>query len=124
MSLSKITMLAAALALGLPAATVATRTYAQSQNNPGNMLSDVGEDEIVYMKGDKMTKGKMKLSAAMHAKAMSMGAKETEPRMIKGTGMAYRHGGKVYFLANKAGSGGKTMIQESFQDVFGGDHQY
>lgn len=127
MSLSKITLVAAALALALPAVGTVTKAYAQSQNNPGNMLSDVGEDEIVYLKAEtgKVTKAKMKMTAAMHTKAMGMGAKEVDPKTVKGTGMVYKHGGKFYHVANAPGkAAGKTMIQENFQEVFDGAHQY
>ena len=125
MSLSKITLVAAALALALPAVGTVTKVYAQAQNNPGNMLSDVGEDEVAYMKADKMTaKGKMKMTAAMHTKAMSMGAKEIDIKAAKGTGMVYKHGGKYYWVENKAGANGKTMIQENFQEFFDGSHSY
>ena len=126
MSLSKITLVVAALVFALPVVGTATRVYAQAQNNPGNMLSDVGEDEIVYMKGDKMTaKGKMKMTAAMHTKAMGMGAKEVDIKAAKGTGMVYKHGGKYYMVANAPGkAAGKTVIQENFQEVFDGSHQY
>jgi hypothetical protein len=127
MSLSKTALLAAALAFALPLAGVATKTFAQTQNTPGNMLSDVGEDEVVYLKAEtgKVTKGKMKMTAAMHTKAMSMGAKEVDPKTVKTTGMVYKHGGKFYHVANKAGAAaGKTMVQENFQEVFDGNHQY
>jgi hypothetical protein len=137
MSLSKIILLAAGLALGLSTAGIATKAFAQvsggtqgsgAQNTPGDMLSDVGEDEAVYYNSNtgKMTKAKVKVSAAMHTKAMAAGAKEvakgTKPTK---TAMVYKHGGKIYMLENKAGSAaGKTMIQEQFQDMFDGAHQY
>ena len=121
MSLSKITLLAAGLTVALATTSLATKTFAQAQNNPGNMLSDVGEDEVVYLKAEtgKMTKGKMKLTAAHSTKAMSMGAKE----LPKGA-MVFRKGGKLYLLENKVSTGNKTMIQDNFQDVFDGNHQY
>ena len=62
------------------------------------MLSDVGEDEAVIIspKTGKITKAKVKVSAAHHTKAMAAGARE-----IKG-GMLYRHGGKLYLLESMA----------------------
>ena len=51
------------------------------------MLSDVGEDEIVYMKAGKITKGKMKMTAAMHTKAMGVGAKEVDVKTTSTTGL-------------------------------------
>ena len=103
---------------------VATKTFAQSQNTPGNMLSDVGEDEIVYMKAGKITKGKMKMTAAMHTKAMGVGAKEVDVKTTSTTGLYYKHGGKFYHVENKPSAGGKTIVQDNFQEVFDGAHQY
>jgi hypothetical protein len=128
MSLSKTALLAAGLAFGLTTMSYTTTVYAQAQNTPGDMLSDVGEDEAVYYKSEtgKMTKSKVKMTAAMHTKAMSAGAKE----MSKGakptkTSMVYKHGGKMYMLENKPGAAaGKTMLQENFQDAFDGNHQW
>jgi|SwirhisoilCB1_FD_contig_31_2348654_length_481_multi_7_in_0_out_0_1 hypothetical protein len=128
MSLSKRALLASAFALGLTSVGLTTQVHAQAQNIPGNMLSDVGEDEAIYYNAatGKMTKAKVKMTAAMHTKAMSAGAKE----LAKGakptkTALVYKHGGKMYVLENKAGSAaGKTMIQEQFQDMFDGNHQY
>jgi DNA helicase TIP49 (TBP-interacting protein) len=121
MSLSKITLLAAGLTVALATTSLATKTFAQAQNNPGNMQSDVGEDEVIYLKAEtgKVTKGKMKLTAAHHTKAMAAGARE----LPKGA-MIYRKGGKLYLLENKASAGGKTVVQDNFQDVFDGNHQY
>jgi hypothetical protein len=130
MSLSKIALLAAGLALGLTtmSVTVTTPALAQgAQNTPGDMLSDVGEDEAVYYNAatGKMTKAKMKVSDAHHTKAVAAGAKEvakgTKPTK---TSLVYKKGGKVYMLENKPGSAGKTVVQESFQDMFDGNHQY
>jgi hypothetical protein len=133
MSLSKRELLAAGLALGLSTVAVATDAIAQArdggaQNTPGDMLSDMGEDEAVYYNSvtGKMTKAKIKVTAAHHTKAMAAGAKEvakgTKPTK---TSLVYRHGGKVYMLENKPGAAaGKTMIQDSFQDMFDGAHQY
>jgi hypothetical protein len=128
MSLSKRELLAAGLGLGLTTVGFTTAAYAQAQNNPGDMLSDVGEDEAVYYKAEtgKMTKAKVKMTAAHHTKAMAAGAKEiqkgTKPSK---TALIYKHGGKMYMLENKAGAAaGKSMIQEQFQDVFDGNHQY
>jgi len=128
MSLSKRALLAAGLALGLTTTAYTTTVFAQAQNNPGDMLTDVGEDEAVYYKAEtgKMTKAKVKITAAHHTKAMAAGAKEV-PKGTKPTktSLVYKHQGKVYMLENKAGSAaGKTMIQEQFQDVFDGNHQY
>jgi len=130
MSLFKNAMLAAGLALGLTtmAYTTTTAVYAQAQNTPGDMLSDIGEDEAIYYNAatGKMTKARAKMTNERHTKAMAAGAKEvakgTKPTK---TSLVYRHGGKIYMLENKPGStAGKTMLQESFQDMFGGDHQY
>ena len=121
MSLSKTALLAASLTLGLSTMGVVTKSFAQApQNAPANMLLDVGEDEVMYMniKTGKMNKGKMKISAAHNTKAMGMGAREISSSMI------YRKGGKLYLLENKASAGGKTVVQENFQEVFDGNHQY
>jgi hypothetical protein len=133
MSLSKAALLAAGLALGLSTVGVSTPVFAQArdggaQNTPGDMLSDVGEDEAIYYNAatGKMTKAKIKVTAAHHTKAMAAGAKE----VTKGTkptksSLLYKHGGKIYMLENKPGAAaGKTMIQDSFQDMFDGAHQY
>jgi hypothetical protein len=117
MSLSKLTVLAAGLVLSL-----STASYAQTQNVPGNMLSDVGQDEIIYLKAEtgRMSKGKSKMTDASHSKAMTAGAREL-PRGA----MIYRKGGKLYLLENKPGkAAGKTMINEDFQEHFDGNHQY
>jgi hypothetical protein len=110
MSLSKITLLAAALAFALPAATVATKTFAQAQNNPGNMLSDVGEDEVILIspKG-KVMKTKITKGKGGFAKMQKMGAREISGAMI------VRRGGKFYLLEDKPGAG---SIKSSFQDEF------
>ena len=128
MSLSKVTLLAAGLALGLTTMSYTSAVYAQAQNTPGDMLSDVGEDEAVYYNAvtGKVTKAKVKIDNARHTKAMSAGAKEvargTKPTK---TSLLYKHGGKIYMLENKPGAAaGKTMIQDSFQDMFDGAHQY
>jgi hypothetical protein len=117
MSFSKLTVLAAALALGM-----STAAFAQTQNVPGNMLSDVGQDEIIYLKAEtgRMSKAKAKMTDASHSKAMTAGAREL-PRGA----MIYRKGGKLYLLENKPGkAAGKTMINEEFQEHFDGNHQY
>jgi hypothetical protein len=117
MSFSKLTVLAAGLALAM-----STAAFAQSQNVPGNMLSDVGQDEIIYLKSEtgKVTKAKMKMNDASHGKAMKAGARE-----LPHGAMIYRKGGKLYLLENKAGkAAGKTMIHEEFQEHFDGNHQY
>ena len=122
MSLSKMTLLAAGLSLGFASLGLSTTSYAQSQNVPGNMLSDVGQDEIIYLRAEtgRLSKAKMKMTDASHSKAMSMGAREL-PRGA----MIYRKGGKLYLLENKPGkAAGMTMIQEGFQDHFDGNHQY
>ena len=50
------------------------------------MLDDVGEDEAVYYNAEtgKMTKAKVKITAAHHTKAMAAGAKEV-PKGTKPT---------------------------------------
>jgi hypothetical protein len=131
MSLSKFALLAAGLALGLTtmSVTVTTPALAQgAQNSPANMLEDIGEDEALYYNAatGKMTKAKIKVSAAHHTKAVAAGAKEvakgTKPTK---TSLVYKKGGKIYMLENKPGTAaGKTMIQENFQDVFDDGHQY
>ena len=75
-----------------------------------------------------MTKAKIKFTPGKgyHQKALKAGAKEV-PKGTKPTKSAliYKRGGKIYMLENKPGTAaGKTMIQEQFQDVFDGDHQY
>jgi hypothetical protein len=130
MSLSKRALLASALALGLTSVGLTTQVYAQAQNTPGDMLSDLGEDEVIYYNAatGKMTKAKVKFTPGKgyHAKAMKAGAKEM-PKGAKPTksAMIWKRGGKMYMLENKPGTAaGKTMIQEQFQDVFDGNHQY
>ncbi|MGZ3409115.1 MAG: hypothetical protein ACXWKA_02020 [Xanthobacteraceae bacterium] len=127
MSLSKRALLASALALGLTSVGFMATVQAQTQNTPGDMLNDVGEDEAVYYKAEtgKMTKAKVKMTAAHHTKAMAAGAKEiTKGTKPTKTALIYKHGGKLYMLENKPGTAaGKTMIQEQFQDVFDGNHQ-
>jgi hypothetical protein len=128
MSISKRALLAAGLALGVTTMAYTTTVFAQTQNTPGDMLSDVGEDEAVYYKAEtgKMTKAKAKITAAHHTKAMAAGAKEV-PKGTKPTKSAllYKHGGKIYMLENKPGAAaGKTVVQEGFQDMFDGNHQY
>ena len=122
MSLSKRALLASALALGLTSVGFSTAVYAQAQNNPGDMLSEVGEDEAIYYKAEtgKMTKAKVKITAAHHTKAMAAGAKEiTKGTKPTKTALIYKHGGKLYMLENKPGAAaGKSMIQENFQDMF------
>lgn len=122
MSLSKMTLLAAGLALGFSTMGLSSTAFAQAQNTPGNMQSDVGQDEVIYLKAEtgRMTKAKTKISDASHSKAMAQGAREL-PRGA----MIYRKGGKLYLLENKPGkAAGKSMIQEEFQDHFDGNHQY
>ena len=110
MSLSKITLLAASLALGLSTMGIATKTYAQAQNNPGNMLSDVGEDEAILIspKG-KIMKTKITKGKGQFAKMQKMGGREISGAMI------VRRGGKFYLLEDKPGAG---SIKASFQDAF------
>jgi hypothetical protein len=133
MSLSKIALLAAGLALGLTAMSVNVTTPALAQgaqNTPANMLDDMGEDEAIYYNAatGKMTKAKIKVTPGKgyHKKAVAAGAKE----VAKGTkptksALLYKRGGKIYMLENKPGTAaGKTMIQEGFQDLFDGAHAY
>jgi hypothetical protein len=122
MSLSKMTLLAAGLALGFSTFGLSTTSYAQAQNVPGNQLGDVGQDEIIYLRAEtgRFSKGKTKITDASHTKAMAGGAREL-PRGA----MIYRKGGKLYLLENKPGkAAGKTMIAEEFQEHFDGNHQY
>ena len=121
MSLSKTVMLAAGLALGLSTMGVSTKSYAQAQNTPGNMQSDMGEDEVLYLNAEtgKMTKASKKMTAAHHTKAMAAGAKP----LAAGT-VIYKKGGKLYLLENKKTGGGKGTAADTFQDVFDGNHQY
>ncbi len=110
MSLSKVTLLAASLALGLSTMGIATKTYAQAQNNPGNMLSDVGEDEVILItpKG-KVVKTKITKGKGHFAKMQKMGGREISGAMI------VRRGGKFYLLEDKPGAG---SIKSGFQDAF------
>jgi hypothetical protein len=128
MSLSKIILLAAGLALGLTTMSYTTAVHAQPQNTPGDMLSDVGEEEAIYYNAvtGKVTKAKVKMDNARHTKAMAAGAKEvTRGTKPTKTSLLYKHAGKIYMLENKSGAAaGKTMIQEGFQDMFDGAHQY
>ena len=74
----------------------------------------------MHPKTGKVTKAPKKLTAAHHGKMSGM-----SPREIPAGAMIYRRGGKLYMLENKVvGPGGRTMIHENFQDVFGMDHQY
>ncbi|MGZ5865665.1 MAG: hypothetical protein ACXWKC_09795 [Xanthobacteraceae bacterium] len=129
MSLSKRELLAAGLALGFSTVGLATYANAQgAQNTPANMMDELGEEDATYYKAEtgRFTKAKVKISAAHHAKAMAAGAKEV-PTGTKPTKSAliYKHGGKLYMLENKPGTAaGKTMIQENFQEIFDGSHQY
>ena len=121
MSLSKMTVLAAGLALSLSTFGIA---HAQpspqpggAQNTPGNMISDVGDDEAVAIGGNgRVRKAKIKVTATHMTKAQQMGARE----LPKGA-MIIKKGGKVYILENKATTGNKTAIGESFQDMFEAD---
>ena len=122
MSLSRMTLLAAGLAFGVSTVCLSTASYAQPQNTPGDMLSDVGQDEMIYLKAEtgRVSKARAKMTEGSHAKAMQMGARE-----LSGSAMVYRKGGKLYLLENKPGkTAGKTMIHEEFQDHFDGNHQY
>jgi hypothetical protein len=123
MSLSKVTLLAIGFALGWSTLGPSTHANAQGAQNPtANMQNDIGEDEAIYFnaKTGKMTKAKTKMTAMHHTKAMAGGARE----LSKGV-MIFKKGGKLYLLENKAGTAaGKTMIQEGFQDIFDGNHQY
>jgi hypothetical protein len=111
MSLSKLTMLAAAAGVALSVSTF-TQSVAYAQ--------DMGDDEAVYVnpRSGKVTKSKKKITAAHHTKAMAKGGREISGAMI------YRRGGKLYLIENKPASGGKTLIQEDFQDMWDGNHQY
>jgi hypothetical protein len=102
---------------------LSTHVKAQgAQSSPPDVQSDIGEDEAIYLnsKTGKMTKAKGKMSSAHHTKAMAGGA-----RLLSKGAMIFRKDGKLYLLENKAGSApGKNMIQEGFQDIFDGAHQY
>jgi hypothetical protein len=115
MSLSKLTFLAAGLALALSTPGIATKASAQgAQNSPTNMLSDVGEDDVILIspKG-KVMKTKITKGKGAFKKAQAAGMRE-----IKGA-MIIRRGGKIYLLEDKPGkAAGKSMVQESFQDHF------
>ncbi len=118
MSISKITLLAAGLALGLWSTTAVVHTaHAQgAQNTPGNMLDDVGENEVLTIgPSGKMVRHKRKMvpGQGKFKKMQSMGARE-----IKGA-MIVKRGGKLYLLEDKPGkTPAKSMIQENFQDDF------
>ena len=130
MSLSKILLLAAGLALGLATMSVSVTTPAiaqGAQNTPANMLDDMGEDEAVYYNAvtGKMTKAKIKVSATHHTKAVAAGATEVQKgHKPTKTSLVYKKGGKIYVLENKPAAAGKTVIQDGFQDMFDGAHQY
>jgi len=125
-------LLAAGLVVGLSLSTSVTthQALAQSaQNTPGNMLSDVGEDEAIYYNAEtgRFTKGKMKLTAAHHAKLTGKSKEMTATQITanKKSGMVYKKGGKLYLLENtKAAGATKGAVQNEFQDVFDGNHQY
>ncbi|HWM45942.1 MAG TPA: hypothetical protein VNR11_03395 [Xanthobacteraceae bacterium] len=128
MTFSKAAVLAASVAFPLSASSLSTMVHAQSaasaqpQNYPGDMMSDMGEDEAIYLKAEtgRITKSKKKVSDATHAKAMQHGA-----RALAQGSMIYRKGGKIYLLENKPGSApGKTMIQENFQEHWDGAQEY
>jgi hypothetical protein len=108
-------LLAAGLALGLSTtAGMSTRAYAQTQNTPGNMLTDIGEDEVIMISpSGKVVKHKITKGQGHFAKMQKAGARE-----IKG-GAIVKRGGKIYLLEDKPGkASGKTMIQEDFQSDF------
>jgi hypothetical protein len=114
MSITKMALLAAGLALGLTTAGITTKVYAQAQNTPGNMLTDLGEDEVIMISpSGKMVKHKIVKGQGKFAKMQKMGARE-----IKG-GAIVKRGGKIYLLEDKPGkAAGKTMMQEEFQSDF------
>jgi hypothetical protein len=115
MSLSKITLLAAGLALALSTTGIVSKANAQGpQNSPANMLSDVGENDVILLspKG-KVMKTKITPGKGAFKKAQGMGMREISGAMI------IRRGGKFYLLEDKPGkAAGKTMVQEGFQDHF------
>src|SRR5262245_49710500 len=113
MSLSKMTLFAAGLALALSTTGIITKVSAQApQNSPPHMLSDVGEDDVILLspKG-KVMKTKITKGKGAFKKGQAAGMKEISGAMI------VRRGGKYYLLEDKPGKvAGKTMVQESFQD--------
>jgi hypothetical protein len=115
MSLSKITLLAAGLALAFSTTSIVTKANAQgAQNTPANMLTDVGEHDVILLgaKG-KVMKTKLTPGKGVFKKAQAAGAREISGAMI------IRRGGKFYLLEDKPGkAAGKSMIHESFQDHF------
>ena len=132
MSLFKMALLAAGLVVGLGLSTSVTTHQAlaqAAQNNPSNMLSDVGEDEAIYYNAEigRFTKAKVKLSAAHHAKLTGKSKEMTTAQITanKKSGMVYKKGGKLYLLENtKAAGAAKGAVQNDFQDLFDGNHQY
>jgi hypothetical protein len=111
-----LTFLAAGLALALSTPAMITKASAQggAQNTPTNMLSDVGEDDVILIspKG-KVMKTKITKGKGAFKKAQAAGMRE-----IKGA-MIIRRNGKIYLLEDKPGkAAGKSMVQESFQDQF------
>ncbi len=114
MSLTKMALLAAGLALSLSTAGISTKTYAQAQNTPGNMLTDIGEDEVVMVSPTgKVVKHKIVKGQGKFAKMQKAGLRE-----LRGAAIVKR-GGKLYLLEDKPGkAAGKTMIQEDFQNDF------
>jgi hypothetical protein len=124
-------LLAAGLVVGLGLSTTVTthQALAQAQNNPGNMLNDVGEDEAIYYNAEtgRFTKAKVKLSAAHHSKLTGKSKEMTSAQIManKKSGMVYKKGGKLYLLENtKAAGAAKGTVQNEFQDLFDGNHQY
>ena len=115
MSLSKLTFLAAGLALALSTPGIVTKARAQgAQNTPTNMLSDVGEDEVILIS----PKGKVMKTKITKGKGAFDKAQKAGMREIKGA-MIVRRNGKIYLLEDKPGKvAGKSMVQEQFQDHF------
>ena len=116
MSRSKMTFLAAGLTLALSTSGIVTKASAQTgpQNSPTNMLSDVGEDDVILIS----PKGKVMKTKIVKGKGAFQTAQKAGMRELRGA-MIVRRGGKFYILEDKPGKvAGKTMVQETFQDHF------
>ena len=107
-------LIAASLALGLSTVGFSHQASAQApQNTPLNMLTDVGEDEVIMItpKG-RVAKSKITKGKGHFQRMTKLGGREITGAMI------VRRGGKLYLLEDKPAAGGKTMVQSNFQDVF------
>ena len=112
MSLSKISVLATSLALGLSIVGAPTASVAQAVQDLQLFELHDNQAFMVSSETGKVHKAKIAMTEAHHTKAMAMGGRE----LSKGA-MIYKHDGRIYIVEDKAG--GKTsVVQETFVDMF------